>query len=335
MYKIFCCICVITLSLKSDAQKILNVPVSILSPQQTAFLRNKQQELTGQVSDYKSEKIKYENKCRDVEPNSSLDETCKTQQKEFDSIMNQLVIKIKKFNDTLILLVKQRIEAIHAKISKDSIAIRSLNFNKSVEDFEKWARLTQKEKEDLIKMDRELLVEGLTASLGKNVDELTSIDLKRAKDVKKKMEALGITNPFARENKLLQKGIILLGQAKNKKEKGEAIRFYIDGFGKILKKGLNESKDDPSGFEKFKEVVEIFLLYPGTPPFVRLAVTGTFNAYTLVDALGGLYYGNQDINNMTKQTEENLKNLKSFTDLMKGHVSELIKTKDALTELQK
>ena len=318
-----------------NAQRIFNIPDSVLFSQQKEILTTQKLGLTEQVSAFKVHKIKFETRCKGVEPNTSLDAACKIEQKEIENKRDLLINDINKFNERLIVQVQRKIIEIRTKISRDSIAIRSLHFSKSTKDFETWAKLSQKEKENLIKMDKELLVDGFTASLSKLGNELTTIDLKKVKDVKNKMEELGITNPFAKENKLLQKGIILLGQAKDKKEKMEAIHIYIDGFGEMVKKGLEESKDDPSEFEKFKQVVGYFLLSPEIPPFVKLAVTGIFNAYTLINACGELYYGNIDVDNMTKQTEENLKNLKSFTDLMKAHVSELIKAKNALAELQK
>lgn len=331
---IYLCIYAFLFPFLLNAQRIFNIPDSVFSSQQKEILTNQKLGLTEQVSAFKVHKIKFETRCKGVERNTSLDAACKIEQKEIENKRDLLINDINKFNETLIAQVQRKIIEIHTKISRDSIAIRSLHFSKSTKDFENREKLSQKEKENLIKMDKELLVDGLTASLGKMLDELTSINLKKANDVKKKMEELGITNPFAKENKLLQKGIILLGQAKDKKEKGEAIHVFIDGFGEMVKKGLDESKDDPSAFEKFKEVVGYFLLSPEIPPFVKLAVTGIFNAYTLINACGELYYGKIDIDNMTNQTEEGLKNLKSFTDLMKGHVAELIKAKNGLAELQ-
>lgn len=317
------------------AQKIFNVPDSVFSYQQKEVLTNQQLKLIGRVNSYKAHKIQFETRCKEVETNTSLDASCKIEQKAIENKRDSLIIDIRIFNDSLITQVKKKIIEIREKISKDSTAIRSLDFSKSTEDFENRAKLSQIEKENLIKMNKEFLVDGLTASLGKMVNELTSINLKKAKDVKKKMEEIGITNPFAKENKLLQKGIILLGQAKEKREKSEAIRVFIDGFGEMVKKGLTEAKDDTSSFEKFKEVIGYFLLSPEIPPFVKLAVTGIFNSYTLINACGELYYGKIDVENMTNHTEENLKNLKSFTDLMKDHVSELIKVKNILVDLQK
>ena len=332
MIKYLYCLPFLFTSFCGIAQSVPQIPNCFTSQQKAPFI-SVRDSLVKRKDSINNKIDEFDKNCEKA--TGDLIKLCET---AFDQIQKAAIKfgdDIGRYKESLKHQLMKNIGEVKTKISKDSIAIRSLNFNKSAEDFEKWSKLSAKEMSDLKKMDRELLVDGLTASLGKNVDELSSIDLKKAKDVKKKMEELGITNPFAKENKLLQKGIILLGQAKNKKEKGEAIRFYIDGFGEMLKKGLNESKDDPSGFEKFKEVVGIFLLLPEIPPVVRLAVTGTFNAYILIDALGGLYYGNQDVDNMTRQTEENLKNLKSFTALMKSDVSELIKAKEALTELQK
>lgn len=328
------CISAFLLPFGIKAQRIFNIPDSVFSYIQKEVLTNQKLELIGRVNSYKTHKIQFETRCKGVETNTSLDEACKIEQKAIENKRDSLIMDINKFNDSLIAQVKKKIIEIRTKISKDSIAIRSLHFSKSTEDFENRVKLSQKEKENLIKIDKELLVDGLTVSLGKMVNELTSINLKKAKDVKKKMEELGITNPFAKENKLLQKGVILLGQAKDKKEKGEAIHVFIDGFGEMVKKGLTESKDEPSEFEKFKETVGYFLLSPEIPPFVKLAVTGIFHAYTLINACGELYYGKIDVDNMTTQTEENLKNLKSFTDLMKDHVAELIKAKNVLAALQ-
>ena len=65
-----------------------------------------------------------------------------------------------------------------------------------------------------------------------------------------------------------------------------------------------------------------------------LAVTATKNAAEVIQGYAGLFYGNKDVENLTKQTEANLKNLKAWTELMKGHISELKKAQKELASFE-
>ena len=266
-----------------------------------------------QVSDRKKKAIEYHDvvkrKCDGMKNDNPSFSECQGQIAEDSLNKKAVTVEIGAYNAMLKQELSNRSEFLTKQINVVLQSIRSLQFEKTVQDFERWEELSQQQRKTMVAQTQQLAVDAIIGRVSYDLKKIKLLTPEKAKMLEKNGLKLGIDNPHVYD--ALRK----LADAKGKGNLIKAAQSIVNNVGSFAKENLLAEKPNLKVLDWCYEIVSCFTANPS----VLLPLLSLKNGYEVIEAYGALYYGSKDVEMLTTKTEADLRNLKAWSDMLRQH----------------
>lgn len=214
---------------------------------------------------------------------------------------------------------------LRAAIAADEMAIRALGLSNRAEEFAEWEKLTGDVQADLEKETLGILlrlaVDEQSALVSKGVPAIAALDARGAARIIKILQEAGANDPYLAE--AISALVKLSTKVSTAEEKLKAANMLVtanQGLVASVKAGtvMNSADTLKAGTEAILETAAL-----AHSPQIRLLVGSAELTAELAFTIGQQQIVESRVEEMTKLTEDQLKQLQVLTERLKAHVREL------------
>jgi hypothetical protein len=295
------------------------VPVCI-SAEKRGQLVGERSKLFQQIEDYNVQADAFRAKCSQVRSgDTAMISYCQTEQTRLQGIQSGLAGDANHFSSEVNTAVQAYVEDLRQKVLNDEAAIKRLGFEKRAQDFADWDKLAEDAKEDFERETRDdltdIAIDKAFSGLKRGATTIGSLNPPKANRLIRELQTAGVTDPY------LIAAIRKLANASGKPAVAVGVNEFLEGVKTAVKVAR---KDENNGN---LDAIANMLSAVETDPELSLLLNDIKFAAASVYNNAARRVSQNEILQLTALNEQQLKDLKRLSELLKNHVTQLNKAK--------
>ena len=297
------------------------------------YLVKQEAELAGELNALAARNNELRKNCAEVDEGSPAAERCSREQAALEAGREQYIKAADRFNSMVDAEVA--IHDLKARIARDQEAIRRLGFKSRAEDFEEWERLSdeaRKQFEEQALASMADLLFGAASDANKAV-----ITGAGALNTFSSRKLIGRLKQKGISNERLFRSIREVGATKGKPARAKAAKDLIEI---VEKEGdlfniAQEINGNPGDVRTAAEAATTLLSWGLEGPLAGVFASDVQFMYASLYNNAARRVSAENIERLTRMTEQELRDLNDLTLVLKRHVKELQAAREKLAKLRK